>query len=221
MFKQILGRFRPSPALLVSIAALAVALGGVAWATIPGPNGVITTCYKQKAINSGNTTPLQLIDTAKTSCPSGFTTLSFNQTGPHGPAGHTGPRGPSDAYQSARAQQQEVHVYPLGTKVAGVDLPAGSYVINAKVDLANVSEQPRRGACDLSGPQKIVDKAGARLAPQGAAGDEATLSLQIDEPAQGKVGVYCYIEHGSRHGAIVASHAVLNATQVGTIHDQP
>lgn len=77
-------RLRPSPALVVAILALVVALGGVAYATIPDGNGVIHGCYDR----SGS---LKLIDTgAGQSCPKGYTALSWNQSGPQGPAGANG-----------------------------------------------------------------------------------------------------------------------------------
>jgi hypothetical protein len=36
--------FRPSPAMVVAVIALLVALGGMAAASIPGKGGVITAC---------------------------------------------------------------------------------------------------------------------------------------------------------------------------------
>ena len=48
-FRRVLGRFRPTPAVVVAIAALVVALGGVAYATIPDTNGVIHGCYASNA----------------------------------------------------------------------------------------------------------------------------------------------------------------------------
>lgn len=39
-------RFRPSPAMIVAIAALVVALTGAAVAAIPNPDGSVDTCYR-------------------------------------------------------------------------------------------------------------------------------------------------------------------------------
>jgi hypothetical protein len=79
--------FRLSPALLVAIVALTVALGGAAYAAIPD-NGVIHGCY-----DSGGS--LKVIDTSTVqTCPKGYTSLTWNQTGPQGNTGVSGPAGP-------------------------------------------------------------------------------------------------------------------------------
>lgn len=57
-----------------------LAVGGVAYASIPGPDGVIHGCYKN---TDGST---RIIDSAA-SCPSGYTAVNWSQTGPQGPAG--------------------------------------------------------------------------------------------------------------------------------------
>jgi hypothetical protein len=68
----------------VAIAALVVALGGAAYAAIPDGSGVITGCYD----GGGN---LKVIDTASApSCPKGYTTVTWNQSGRQGPQGAPG-----------------------------------------------------------------------------------------------------------------------------------
>lgn len=78
---------------LVAVAAglvAAVGLGaGVAWASIPGPDGVIHACYKTSAPLQGDTL---IIDSAA-ACPSGYTSLNWNQAGPAGATGATGATG--------------------------------------------------------------------------------------------------------------------------------
>lgn len=44
---NLLMRFRPSPAMVVAIAALVVALTGAAVAAIPNPDGSVDTCYQE------------------------------------------------------------------------------------------------------------------------------------------------------------------------------
>jgi hypothetical protein len=76
--------------LIVVLAALAlVATGAVAYASIPGPDGVVHACYKNSNPAQG---ALIAIDSAA-SCPSGYTALNWNQTGPVGPQGPEGPQG--------------------------------------------------------------------------------------------------------------------------------
>ncbi|HXW35927.1 MAG TPA: hypothetical protein VEJ87_15235 [Acidimicrobiales bacterium] len=57
---------------------------GISWASIPDSNGVIHGCYKTR----GTTHSLKVIDSAVTSsCPSGYTSLDWSETGPQGPQG--------------------------------------------------------------------------------------------------------------------------------------
>ena len=43
-----LGRFRLSPAMVVAVVAVVLALGGVSWASIPDSSGVVHSCYKKE-----------------------------------------------------------------------------------------------------------------------------------------------------------------------------
>jgi hypothetical protein len=66
------------------VASLAIVVVAVVQAAIPDPSGVIHACYRA----NGN---LRLVD--KSSCTSAETSLTWNQTGPQGPAGAPGPQG--------------------------------------------------------------------------------------------------------------------------------
>jgi Collagen triple helix repeat (20 copies) len=68
--------------------ALIFAVAGVAYAAIPGSNGVINGCYEKR------TGILRVIDTeAGKRCLSFETAISWNQGGPEGPVGDKGPTG--------------------------------------------------------------------------------------------------------------------------------
>jgi hypothetical protein len=73
-------RHRPSPAMVVALAALVVAVGGVAFATIPDSSGTIHGCF-QKA--NGN---LRVVESA-TDCRSSEIAISWNSQGPPGSPG--------------------------------------------------------------------------------------------------------------------------------------
>jgi len=78
--------------IVVLSALLLVAVGaGIAWASIPGPDGVIHGCYKTSNPAQG---ALIAIDSAAT-CPNGYAALNWSQTGPQGPIGPAGPTGPA------------------------------------------------------------------------------------------------------------------------------
>jgi hypothetical protein len=69
---------------VAGLASLAVVVVAVVQAAIPDASGVIHACYRA----NGN---LRLVD--KSNCTSGETALTWNQTGPQGPAGGFGPQG--------------------------------------------------------------------------------------------------------------------------------
>src|SRR4051812_14780559 len=72
----------------VLVGSMAV-FAGVAWATIPGPNGVISSCYAK----SGGA--LRIIDGTVTTCSAKETSLTWNAQGPKGDTGASGPAGPT------------------------------------------------------------------------------------------------------------------------------
>lgn len=71
--------------------AIVVVTSGIAYATIPGPNGVISACY----LKSGGA--LRVIDASTTSCKATEQAISWNQQGVPGPTGPAGPPGPAGA----------------------------------------------------------------------------------------------------------------------------
>jgi hypothetical protein len=115
--------------------ACALVMGGIAYASIPGPDGVIHGCY----LTNGN---LRVIDSAA-SCKSNETSLNWNQqgvTGPSGPTGATGPTGPTGPSQAFVPTPTSFNAQLLDdvtpTTVESLSLPAGSYVLNAAVSVA-------------------------------------------------------------------------------------
>ncbi len=89
--------FRPSPAMVVALIALLVALGGMAEASIPGKGGVITACY----LKTGGS--LRVLNTSRPGasgrCDRSERTLTWNQLGRQGiqgKKGKTGPPGPTE-----------------------------------------------------------------------------------------------------------------------------
>ncbi len=81
-------------ALVAGISALLVSGASLAWAAIPDSGtGEITACYLSST-TSTSLRPFYLIDAqAGGKCPSGFTAIAFNRTGPQGPQGIQGPKG--------------------------------------------------------------------------------------------------------------------------------
>jgi len=87
---------RLSPGTAVAVVAIVVAVGGIAYASIPAGDGTITACYGR---SNGD---LRIVDTSQ-ACRPNEQSISWNQnggssvpgpTGPEGPAGPQGPTGP-------------------------------------------------------------------------------------------------------------------------------
>lgn len=118
-------RLRPSPALAVALAALLIAIGGVAFASIPGSNGVIKGCYANR---DG---ALRVIDSAQ-SCPvgAGETPLSLLS-----PAGLDFDR-PYVSFKSGRSGQ--VVIGAEGGIQSVKRISRGKYCVRPKADFAPI-----------------------------------------------------------------------------------
>ena len=148
--------------------------GGVAYAAIPGTDGLIHGCYDSQ---SGL---LRLVDTT-TGQPKGCIktekAVSWNQQGPAGPAGPAGPSGPAGPDGETGATGEAGPTGPAGpagtskgyakgveyadvpqsvsTDVATLSLPAGQFVVNvtatARVDGSELGADVTV-SCRLHGP---------------------------------------------------------------------
>ena len=222
---------------VLALSTMAILLTGIiAFASIPGGNGVINGCY----LKSGG---LRVIDSAE-QCKSNETALNFNQTGPQGPQGPAGPIGPqgpqglqgpqgttgatgntgytvatgptgpagangtSDAY-IARAPASGFIF--LDSDIVSVSVPAGSYVINSKMTLVSADGDPQTAQCTLS----TGDFSEARVGGGESAGaSRLVLSLQDAATfnATTTITVHCNGFH------IAVEKSVLTAIKVNTIH---
>src|SRR4051794_8752052 len=111
---------RPSPALVVATAALLVALGGVTYAAIPGPDGTIHSCL-------GSRGTMRVID-SDASCEQGETGLNFAQKGPQGPQGAGGPAGQTRLLNFTRSGAINL-TRKAGAPVGSFDLPEGNWAV--------------------------------------------------------------------------------------------
>lgn len=145
----------PSPALLVSILALILALGGAAWAAIPDSAGVFHGCVNDR------TRALRVIDpslkgTAGRCFKHGQrkeTAVSWSQTGPQGPAGSAGQQGPQGPAGAAGQQGPQGPAGPAGPvhQVAGAVNADCS--LQASPPTVVTSKQLAPGECQLTFPQ--------------------------------------------------------------------
>ena len=121
------------PALVaLAIVGTLLAVGGIAYATIPDGGGVIHGCYQK---NQGT---LRVIDNGTTqTCSSSETPLNWSQTGPQGPQGAQGPQGSqgpqgpsgsSHAYSTSNEASQTL-ISPNSNTITKLTHPAGDYVV--------------------------------------------------------------------------------------------
>ena len=74
-----------------SVVVVAIAIGGIAYASIPHASGVIHGCYRK------TTGELIVIDSGGKGCEDGWKPLNWSQTGQAGPTGPSGPTGATGA----------------------------------------------------------------------------------------------------------------------------
>lgn len=197
---------------LVAVGAAATVLtaGGAALATVVPRNspidgsGVIHGCYTIRALNGSHVFRLQ---DAGSSCPKGTTAISWNQTGPAGPAGPAGQTGPAGP-QGPAGQQGPAGTN--GTNGASVltssGVPSGACSTgDSDIDLANGevytctasawtdtgnSIQGPAGPTGPAGPAGPSSLAALRGSPCTVGGKASTLSVSVD-PTTGAVSMTC------------------------------
>lgn len=128
---------KPSLGTILGATALAVSLGGVAVAAIPGSDGTIDGCYDP---TNGPPFALTIVDTP-VGCKSPSVLLPFNQQGPAGQTGATGPAGPAgpagpSGEASAVYQAHNTTTSTLqdgGQLTVQLPLPPGAYAVFGRV----------------------------------------------------------------------------------------
>lgn len=154
----------PSPALIVALIALFAAIGGVGYAASKiGTQDIEKGAVTAKKLDKGAVTAPKIEKRAVRSPqvrdgsllaedfkvgqlpagaqgPKGDTGSQGpkGDTGPQGPKGDTGPPGPSAAFHAtADSGPDDIAQSPAYTTVLDLELPPGSYVLNAKLVASN------------------------------------------------------------------------------------
>jgi len=124
-------------AFLASLVAVLLFGVGIAWASIPDSSGVIHGCRKTANPGAG---ALIVIDTdAGQTCPSGFTALDWNQTGPVGPPGQPGAGGLSGYQVLTQHVDLLPNPLPQGTSMGA---PGGKKILSGGFYFDNGSGNP-------------------------------------------------------------------------------
>ena len=203
---RLLGRRGVAAAVVVVVA---IAAGGMAYASIPDSNGVIHGCYVK------TTGQLRVIDSGGKGCEPGEKPLDWNQTGP------TGSTGPSDSWDTGQVAPVDLDPSGSHVTVAQLPLPAGNFVISAKTVLADATATQRVPVtCRLEIPTLlIIDTTDADLLPLGGVGSqamplpfEATVALSGPET----VTLSCAATQNALKPFALEARIV--ALKVGTLH---
>ena len=233
-------RFRTRLLLvLVSVGLLATA-GGIAYATIPGDDGVIHGCYLTR------TGLLRVIDPTTSSCTSFETPIDWNQTGPEGPSGPQGPQGEpgppgpqgpegpqgapgpsgvSKVYIGDETFPQVLSVPDSGGPIARINLPAGRFVLFASASFNNPGANEALVECHIEGlgGRGSGSDFGSRYATLGGAGngryfDAATIAMQVtvlpDTPRS--YDLHC-LDNGGEVRVTSLIHPTLTAFEIDSV----
>jgi hypothetical protein len=198
------------PLRVVLIAAAVALVGaGIAYATIPDSSGKIHACYK---LSGG---ALRVIDSG--SCLSSEAPLSWSQTGPQGlqgVQGQQGVRGPSDLWHDdGYGFTQNIHESDFVT-LASVTVAAGSYFVQASVNLANTGTTAASYGCDLVDAGGEFQFAPAETPSGTQDATQLTFNGLLSPTSSDTISLRCV----SQDFGSVAANWELDALQVGTVH---
>jgi len=130
------------------IAVIALVAAGIAYAAIPDSSGVIHGCYSAK------TGALRVIDSSG-KCANGENALNWNQQGPKGDVGATGPQGPKGDAGATGAQGPAGAAGATGPAgPAGAQGPQGSQ--GPQGDTGATGAQGSQGPAGPPGPSGVV-----------------------------------------------------------------
>jgi len=215
----------------VAIGALVMAgAGGVAWATIPGPDGVIHGCYQKENGQLRVIDPTNAGDKNSSACKENEQPLDWNQRGAPGAPGPQGPqgdRGPSDAFTTYGGDY--VPLAPTQQRYAQLQLGPGNYIVTASLWVGN-DLGPSTGvtaSCKFTGggaaPAPYQANTSAKYPAPGWAAALSFTGPATFGPGGGTVGLDCVgLTSDTSSGAAGAHlHDVrLTAIQVATITTQ-
>jgi len=194
------------------VVAVMLAAGGMAYASIPGPDGVIHGCYNT---NKGDLRVLDPSSSKKdlSSCGKDETPLDWNQTGP---AGAKGPTGPSDGWDGQASGT--VPTYPGSIVLSGgaTGIPPGSYLISGQVDADRLGSGSAEIRCF---PYFAGSSAGiaADLYVSSTSGASSPLSGDMILGGTTTLTVQCQeLAGGTQPIAVVAR---VHAIRVGALHE--
>jgi hypothetical protein len=137
------------------------------------------------------------------------------QTGPAGPAGPPGAVGPSDTYAVFRESGTVIPAMSP-TSVTFMQLPAGSWLVQANLVLTNTAAAAREVTCTIVGGGVTIDTATTSLDVAGGLTQTVALAGTAG-PTDLTIAAFLCSTSGSL-GGVEFTDGDLIATQVGTLH---
>ena len=182
-------------ALVVALGATLLAAGGIAWAAIPDSTGAINACY---ATSNGK---LRAVD-APADCAGGERAIALG--------------GPTRAYSSHPAG--DVVLGTTSSDLASLTLPAGQYVVHAKVNVADFGFTGNVFvACSLQVGGLTPDQTWVTLGPSIESAPSASIGLQgtVTLATSGTVVARCAAPDGDPN--VTARFRALDAVSVDAL----
>ena len=180
--------------------------------SVPGPIGP-RCCRSRRARRSSR--PIGLTGPAG---PPG----ADGATGPAGPAGSQGPAGPSAGFTAQFGlSSTAVSVVSTPTQVTSILVPVGSYIVTAKVVLANTSTTgPTAVTCLLAqgSSGRTIDRSDGFLVATASGDLTLHAAVQVSVASDGQLRLSC-IRFAST--VVTASNSQLTAIQVGSLTAAP
>jgi hypothetical protein len=191
---------------VMSVIAVFIALGGTGYAALKLPKNSVGA----KQLKKNSVTPPKIAPA---------TVARFR--GATGPVGPAGPSGPSDAYIDREDAIQPLTGAATPNQVAKLALPAGSYVVSAKLLADNDAAVASRIDCSLDAPVgNEIDFMKLRLAPTNEPNLEfgnISLAGAVALNSPDSVSVQCQ-QLGPASPGITVGFRKLIAVKVGALH---
>jgi len=199
--------------------------GGLAYAAIPDPDGTITGCYTKQAGLFDAKGAVRVVDSAS-ECRSSELVLTWSQKGqpghdgadgepgPQGPAGPAGPAATTNVYFVSYPATDFLAPEGAPYTLVSMDLPAGSYVLQARVNvrLHGAADSVTAVLCSIPGADSSQYVGGLDGYLEDAQMD---LTSAITHPG-GTVAITCRSNFLGVDGA-QAGYATLLATKVDSV----
>jgi hypothetical protein len=206
----------PNPALVISLIALFVALGGTTYAATSLPkNSVGTKQLKNRAVTRKKIAKKTIAGLKGSPGPRGPQGLQ-GPRGLQGVKGDTGPTGPSDAYSAQVAGGLDP------TLSVAVTVPAGEYVAVGSANGAHTGNANENFSCELFSPDdpNLGDRAsGSATVPaeplSGVLEEQIATTTGINLPSGGTIKYDCSAPGPTTIGI---GNGQLTAIKVGALH---